>query len=77
MAGHTTKTSMDIPLTATATPAATGSASTPQAEVKTSEETITVAGKSVKCKVTAATAETGGMKSESKMWMSEEVPGFR
>jgi hypothetical protein len=79
VAGHTTKTSADMPLTASAapvTPVAGTSASTPQAEVKTSEETITVAGKSVKCKVTSANAETGGMKSESKTWMSEDVPGF-
>jgi hypothetical protein len=76
VAGHTTKTSTDMPLTASATPVPTGSASTPQADVKTSEETITVAGKSLKCKVTSTTAEVGGTKSESKTWMSEEVPGF-
>jgi hypothetical protein len=77
VAGHTTKTTTDIPLTAAAaTPAPTGSASTPQADVKTTEETITVAGRNLNCKVTTATAETGGMKSESKTWMSDEVPGF-
>lgn len=78
VSGHTTKTTADVPLTASApvAPAAGTSASTPQADVKTSEETITVAGKSVKCKVTTANAETGGMKSESKTWMSEDVPGF-
>ena len=75
--GQTTKSTVDFPLVAsTATPAPTGTASTPQAEVKTSEETITVAGKSLKCKVTTASSEANGMKSESKTWMSEEVPGF-
>jgi len=75
--GNTSKTNVDIPITAsapTATP--TGTVATPQAEVKTSEETITIAGKSLKCKVTTATSEANGMKSESKSWMSEEVPGF-
>ena len=75
--GHTSKTTTDFPITAGAPIAApTGTASTPQAQVETSEETITVAGKSLKCKVTAATSVMSGMKSESKTWMSEEVPGF-
>ncbi len=76
VAGHTTKTTTDIPLTATAPAAATGSASTPQADVKTSDETVTGAGKSVKCKVTTANVEVAGTKSESQTWMSDEVPGF-
>lgn len=70
--GNTSKTTTDMPLTAAAAPAAGGSASTPTAEVKSTEETVTVAGKSLKCKVTTATV--GG--TESTTWTSEEVPGF-
>ena len=75
--GNTTKTMADFPITAGATTATpTGTVSTPNAEVKTSEETITVAGKAVNCKVTSTTSDANGMKSESKTWMSDEVPGF-
>lgn len=76
MMGNTTKTTTDLPITAAAAPVPTSTVSTPQAEIKTSEETITVAGKSVKCKVTSTTSDMNGMKSEVKTWMSDEVPGF-
>lgn len=40
------------------------------------EEEITVAGKKLKCKWTKMTVDAGGMKSTTKVWTSEEIPGF-
>jgi hypothetical protein len=75
MMGNTTKTNMDIPLAAsTTTPPPNGS--TPNASVKSGTETLTVAGKSLSCKWTQTESEAGGNKTVSKVWMSEEVPGF-
>ncbi len=47
----------------------------PTAESKTSEETITAAGKSFDCKVTETTFEQAGSKSVAKMWACPDVPG--
>jgi hypothetical protein len=61
-----------------AAPAAPGDAPAPGAkkpDVKTSEETVTVGGKSVKCVVTEMTSEQSGMKIAAKTWTSTDVPG--
>lgn len=60
---------IDAPAGAPATPAA------PPADAKTSEETVDVAGKSLKTKVVEATSESNGMKVHSKTWTCDEVPG--
>ena len=75
MMGNTTKNTMDIPLVAAqTTPPPTGTA--PGGNVKSGTETLTVAGKSLSCKWTETESEAGGNKTVSKVWMSEEVPGF-
>ncbi len=40
-----------------------------------SDETLTIAGKSVKCKVTRGTCTVNGEKIVTKSWMSDDVPG--
>jgi hypothetical protein len=47
----------------------------PKPEMKESEETVTVAGKTLKCKVVETTSEQNGMKVVAKAWTSAEVPG--
>jgi len=47
----------------------------PKPDVKESEETVDVGGKSYKCKVTESTSEAGGNKTTAKVWMCPEVPG--
>jgi hypothetical protein len=49
---------------------------TPTPNVKTSEETLTIAGKAYKCGVTEATNETNGMKVASKTWTCNDVPNL-
>lgn len=39
------------------------------------DETLTIAGKSVKCKVTRGTCTINGEKTITKSWMSDDVPG--
>lgn len=39
------------------------------------DESLTIAGKSVKCKVTRGTCTVNGAKSITKSWMSDDVPG--
>ncbi len=69
MMGNTTKSKVDIPLTSTAkgTPA--------QNPAKMGTDTITVAGKTFKCKTAEIQTEANGMKTSTKSWMADEVPG--
>jgi hypothetical protein len=48
----------------------------PDMTTKEGEETVTVAGKSVKCKVTETTMKQGDMTVHTKVWMSPEIPGM-
>jgi hypothetical protein len=48
---------------------------TPDVKIKEGEETIDVAGTSMKCKTIESTAVTGDMTATSKTWMSEQIPG--
>ena len=69
---------MDIPAGAPATPGETpgaAPAATPTPDAKTSEETVTVAGKAYKATCTETNADQNGMKIVSKVWTSPEVPG--
>jgi hypothetical protein len=68
MMGRTTKTTADIPLKSDAK----GTSQTP---VKMGSETITVAGKAFKCKTVEVQSEANGMKTSTKSWMADEVPG--
>lgn len=70
MMGNTTKTKADYPLTSTAK-----SAPAQQNPAKMGNETITVAGKTFKCKTVEVQSEANGMKTSSKSWMADEVPG--
>lgn len=69
MMGNTTKTKADIPLNSSATGTATKN------PAKMGSETITVAGKSFKCKTAEIQSEANGMKTSTKSWMADEVPG--
>ena len=69
MMGNTTKTKADIPLKSDAKGAAQ---TTP---VKMGSESITVAGKTFKCKTAEVQSEANGMKTNTKSWMADEVPG--
>jgi hypothetical protein len=68
MMGNTTKSKADIPLTSKAT----GTAQNP---AKMGSDTITVAGKTFKCKTFEVQSEANGMKTTTKTWMADEVPG--
>jgi len=46
-----------------------------KASAKTTDESVTVAGGTFKAKCTETTTEANGMKSVSKVWTSDEVPG--
>ncbi|MDB5325539.1 MAG: hypothetical protein JWM57_1108 [Phycisphaerales bacterium] len=46
-----------------------------QKDAKKGEDTITVAGKEVKCTTTEAAFEQNGIKSTTKSWNSTEIPG--
>lgn len=48
----------------------------PQYRTKEGEETIDVAGTSMKCKTSESTVEGEGMTTLSKTWMSKDVPGM-
>jgi|SRR5579872_3380171 len=74
--GNTTKANVDIPLTATQTPNTPPNGTAPNATVKSGNETLTIAGKSLACKWTETEADSNGNHVTSKIWMSEEVPGF-
>ena len=74
--GNTTKTNVDIPLTASQAPTTPAQGNAPNASVKTGNETLTIAGKSLNCKWTETESEMNGNKVNAKVWMSEEVPGF-
>jgi hypothetical protein len=61
---------------APATPSAPNApAESPKPQTKESEETVSIAGGSYKCKVTESTVDVGGSKTVSKTWTSDEVPG--
>jgi hypothetical protein len=69
--------SMDIPATAPEVPAADeDNPDVPKPEIKESSETIKIAGKEYKAKLTESTTVIGGMKVRSKSWTSDEVPGM-
>lgn len=70
MMGNTTKTKAEIPLTSNA------KAATTQNPAKMGSETITVAGKTLKCKTAEVQSEANGMKTNTKSWMSDNVPGM-
>jgi hypothetical protein len=66
--------SMKVPLTAgagTASPAA----APPEPKADTTEETVTVAGKPIKCMVTKVTTQAGGSNVTARQWVSNDVPG--
>jgi hypothetical protein len=69
MMGNTTKAKAEIPLNSTATGTAQQNAA------KMGSETITVAGKTFKCKTVEVQSEANGMKTSTKSWMADEVPG--
>jgi hypothetical protein len=69
MMGNTTKTKAEIPLTSNA------KGTTTQNPAKMGNETITVAGKTFKCKTFETQSEANGMKTSTKTWMADEVPG--
>jgi hypothetical protein len=48
----------------------------PQYQTKEGEDTIDVAGTSVKCKTVESTVEAEGMTTKSKTWTSKDVPGM-
>jgi hypothetical protein len=58
-----------------APPAAQPPADAPKADVKTSEESVTVGGGTFKAKVAETSMDVAGSKTTSKTWTSEEVPG--
>jgi hypothetical protein len=68
MMGSTTRTTGDIPLKSDAK----GASRTP---VKTGSETVTVAGKTFQCKTVEVQSEANGMKTSTKSWVADEVPG--
>ncbi|MGO9095731.1 MAG: hypothetical protein ACLQGV_10955 [Bryobacteraceae bacterium] len=68
MMGNTTKAKAEIPLKSDAK----GTAQTPP---KMGSETITVAGKTFKCKTFEIQSEANGMKTSTKTWIADEVPG--
>jgi hypothetical protein len=72
--GNTSKSRTEIPLTATAPAGAPPAGAGPDA--KTGSETITVAGKSLDCKTLEFETQTGGNKVSTKVWTSDQVPGF-
>jgi hypothetical protein len=53
----------------------TSVAPTVKPNIKEGEETVTVAGKELKCKTTESTSESNGMKVQTKTWTSADVPG--
>ncbi|HEX8913510.1 MAG TPA: hypothetical protein VF796_14215, partial [Humisphaera sp.] len=56
--------------------AAAGAAgAAPAAPKEAGEETLTVAGKAIKCKVLVVESDAGGQKATSKVWYSDEIPG--
>ena len=69
MMGNTTKTKADIPLNPT------GKAAAAQNTAKMGSETITVAGKTFKCKTAEVQSDANGMKITTKSWIADEVPG--
>jgi hypothetical protein len=75
VAGNTTKTRTEVPLTASAIPAANVTGGGPAPEVKTGTDTVTVGGKSLDCKTLETNTEAAGSKVNTKVWTSDQVPG--
>lgn len=69
MMGNTTKSKADIPLKSDVKAVAG------QNPAKMGSETITVAGKTFKCKTAEIQSEANGMKTNTKTWIADEVPG--
>jgi hypothetical protein len=67
------KTKMDLPLKGAA--AATAAKPPAGAQFKTGSETITVAGRALKCITSEGVMDAGGTKTQSKTWISDQVPG--
>ena len=68
---------MEIPAAASATATPGNPAGqAPAADSKTSEEKVTVAGKEYAATCTQSKSDQNGMKSETKVWTSPEVPGM-
>ncbi len=55
--------------------AAVGAAGGAAAPKESGEETLTIGGKAVKCKVLTVESDAGGQKSTSTVWYSDEIPG--
>jgi hypothetical protein len=70
--GQANKSRVNIPLKAPAMTAANNAQAKP---VATTNETITVAGKSIACKCVEVTSSTNGMNTTSRACSSEAVPG--
>lgn len=66
--GTTSKTKAEIPLKSDAK----GTAQNP---VKMGSESISVAGKTFKCRTFEIQSEANGMKTNTKTWIADEVPG--
>ncbi len=69
--GQSSKTRVNIPLKAAATPANAAQAKAPTPV----NETITVAGKAIACKCVEMDTTANGMKTKTKAYTSEAVPG--
>jgi hypothetical protein len=67
--------STDVPAKIEKVAATPVTAEDPKPEVKESTEEVTAVDKKVKAKVTETTMNANGMKTVSKVWMSDEIPG--
>lgn len=70
-----TTTTMDMPLGSTA-PAMTPTVPPDAPKPVEGEEELTIAGQTLKCKTMEITAEANGVKTTTKTWTSETVPGW-
>lgn len=78
-----TTSEMKVPLAGapTATPSVPAEVSQAIGEVKaeaktsTSSETLTIAGKEIKCTVSSSEVDAAGTKTVTKQWVSDDVPG--
>jgi hypothetical protein len=74
--GNTSKTKIDLPLNVVASnPTLPSAPANSEVKPKESQESLTINGKTLNCKVTEIETEQGGNKVTSKTWMSEDVPG--
>lgn len=66
----------DVPKEVEVPDVPTPTAPTPDMKVVEGEETIDVAGTSMKCKTTETTLTASGMTTKTKTWMSDDLPGI-